>query len=347
MSSASSTVTYTSVYTDSEPERVFWVVDEELSDGGSLQVIVYGYDRLPMQPVAPPSPDYIPSLEEPQTPPLVAPPSPDYIPDPEEPQTPPVSQDEDECEPMFLQPHDLDYVPEPMYPEYIPLEDEHVLPAEEQPLPHVDSPTVESPGYVVESDPEEDPEEYEDDESKDGPVDYPMKRGDDGDDDDGDSSGDEADDELTEGREIDYGFVTLDAKARRRGIGEVGYDIRDTWVDPTELVPEIAPMTLGEDSRTRISQRVTMDSQRVDLLMDDMIAHQETILIVEEEAYAAREAWPHSIGLSQVVHSELQTHREQAEIAELRETDRRRQAQLVETLRVMRDMKREMGDMQA
>ncbi|GKA80907.1 putative reverse transcriptase domain-containing protein [Tanacetum coccineum] len=34
-------------------------------------------------------------------------------------------------------------------------------------------------------------------------------------------------------------------------------------------------------------------------------------------------------------------------MAELRETDRRRQAQIVETLRVMRDMRREMGDMQA
>ncbi|GKD02906.1 hypothetical protein Tco_1177880 [Tanacetum coccineum] len=37
---------------------------------------------------------------------------------------------------------------------------------------------------------------------------------------------------------------------------------------------------------------------------------------------------------------------QQAEIAALRETDRRRQAHMVETLRVMRDMRREMGDMQ-
>nr|GEV04064.1 hypothetical protein [Tanacetum cinerariifolium] len=119
-------------------------------------------------------------------------------------------------------------------------------------------------------------------------------------------------------RRIDYGFVsTLDAEARRRGIGEVGYGIRDTWVDPAEMIPEIAPIIVGEvntrvtelaelhehdtqdlytlledaqDSRTRISQRVNMDSQRVDLLMEDRIAHQKTILIVEEEAYAAREA---------------------------------------------------------
>ncbi|GJT76699.1 hypothetical protein Tco_1043424 [Tanacetum coccineum] len=58
------------------------------------------------------------------------------------------------------------YVPEPIYPEYIPLEDDHEFPAEEQPLPPIDSPTTESPGYVTESDPEEDPEEYEDDEHK-------------------------------------------------------------------------------------------------------------------------------------------------------------------------------------
>nr|GFC53383.1 hypothetical protein [Tanacetum cinerariifolium] len=68
----------------------------------------------------------------------------------------------------------------PMYPEYIPLEDEHVLLAEEQPLPPVDSPTAKSPGYVVKSDPEEDLKEYEDDESEDGPVDYPIDGRDDG-----------------------------------------------------------------------------------------------------------------------------------------------------------------------
>nr|GEZ80161.1 hypothetical protein [Tanacetum cinerariifolium] len=119
----------------------------------------------------------------------------------------------------------------------------------------------------------------------------------------------------TGGRRIDYVFVsTLDAEARRRGIGDVGYGIRDTWVDPTKIVPEITHMTMGEvntrvkelaelhehdtqdlcalledaqDSRTRISQRVVVDSQRVDLLMEDRIAHQETIQIVEDEAYAA------------------------------------------------------------
>ncbi|GJX58052.1 hypothetical protein Tco_0289442 [Tanacetum coccineum] len=216
----------------------------------------------------------------------------------------------------------------------------------------------------------------------------------------------------TRGQGIDYGFVsTVDAEERRQGIRDVGYGIRDTWVDPAEAVPEIAPMTVGEvntrvvelaelherdtqdlyalledaqDSRSRISQRVDMDSQRVDLLMGDRMTLQETVWMVEEEAYASREAWAHSIGLSQATHQELQTHRDhvyahetylqahqtqlqlqstliqtqhqvhetrfqmqQAELAALRETDRRRQDQMVETLRVIRDMRREMSDMQA
>ncbi|GKA17438.1 hypothetical protein Tco_0697275 [Tanacetum coccineum] len=145
MSSTTSAVTYTSVYIDSEPGRAFWGADDvEVSEGGIPRVIVLGYDGLPIRPVAPSSPDYIPGSEDPQT--------------------PPVPQDEDEYE----------------------------FPAEE-PLPPVDSPTVESPGHVTETDPEEDPEEYEDDETEDGPVYYPMDGGDDGNDDDGDSSRDGAD----------------------------------------------------------------------------------------------------------------------------------------------------------
>nr|GEW98155.1 hypothetical protein [Tanacetum cinerariifolium] len=156
MSFASSTVTYTFVYTDSKPGRVFWGADEELSDDSPPRAIIYGYDGLPMQPVASPSPDYIPSPEE---------------------------------------PHDPNYVPEPIYPEYIPLKYEHVFLVKEQPLPPVDSPTAESPRYVAELDPEEDPKEYDDDETEDGPVNYPMDEGDDGDDDEDDSSRDDANDE--------------------------------------------------------------------------------------------------------------------------------------------------------
>ncbi|GJY28459.1 putative reverse transcriptase domain-containing protein [Tanacetum coccineum] len=56
-------------------------------------------------------------------------------------------------EPMVSCRHMSYYVPEPIYPEYMPLEDDHEFSAEEQPLPPIDSPTTDSPGYVTESDP--------------------------------------------------------------------------------------------------------------------------------------------------------------------------------------------------
>ncbi|GJU30612.1 hypothetical protein Tco_1174201 [Tanacetum coccineum] len=103
-----------------------------------------------------------------------------------------------------------------------------------------------------------------------------------------------------------------------------------------------------------------MDSQRVDLLMGDRITLQEIVWMVEEEAYASREAWAHSIGLSQATHQELQTHRDHVYAHEthlqahqtqlqLQSTliQTHHQDQMVETLRVIRDMRREMSNMQA
>ncbi|GJY08588.1 hypothetical protein Tco_0375642 [Tanacetum coccineum] len=69
-------------------------------------------------------------------------------------------------------------------------------------------------------------------------------------------------------------------------------------VDPAEAVTETVPMIAGEDGRSGISQRDDMDSQWIDLLMRDRMTLQEMVWMVEEEAYASREAWAHSIGLS-------------------------------------------------
>nr|GEW04124.1 putative reverse transcriptase domain-containing protein [Tanacetum cinerariifolium] len=368
-----------------EPERVKGA-DEELSDGGSPRVIVYGYDGLPMQPVASPSPDYIPG--------------------PEEPQTPPVSQDEDEQSDPEEDPEEYEDDETKDGPVDYPMdggddgddddvdssgndannkdedeedeeEEEHLALAnsavvipnvelvtylrEQSPLYHhppltllplelvlmsgfklpypfhqrlrmastqslidtvtaaLPSPPLPPPLYI--------------------PPTVDRK------------------DDVPETEMPPY-KSTLDVEARRRRIREVGYDIRDTWVDLAEVVPKIASVTLGEDSRTRISQRVTMDSQQVDLLMEDRIDHQETILIVEEEAYVYTHEFQlhaHQTQLQlqgtliQTQHHVYETcfQMQQAEMAELRETNRRRQAQMVETLRVMGDMRREMGDMQA
>ncbi|GJS37638.1 hypothetical protein Tco_0536020 [Tanacetum coccineum] len=169
MSSASSTVTYTSVYTDSEPGRVFLGADEEPSDGGPPRVIIYGYDGLPMQPIDPPSPDYVPGPEHP--------PSPIYFP----------------------------YVPELEYPEYLAPSDDEV-PIEDQPLPDNASPVALSLDYVPDSDLEEDPKEDSEKDHADYPTDGgdgDDELSDDDDDDDTDNEDeetfeDEGDDEEEE-----------------------------------------------------------------------------------------------------------------------------------------------------
>ncbi|GJW14720.1 hypothetical protein Tco_0018853 [Tanacetum coccineum] len=111
------------------------------------------------------------------------PPSPDYVPGPEEPEQAPPS-------PIYVP-----FVPEPVYPEFLPEDD--VLPAEEQPLPVAASPTIESPGYIPESDLEEDPEE--DDEED--PTNYPADRGDDRDDEEPSNDDDDDDDDDAEEEE--------------------------------------------------------------------------------------------------------------------------------------------------
>ncbi|GJT28763.1 hypothetical protein Tco_0909038 [Tanacetum coccineum] len=128
---------------------------------------------------APPSPNYVPGLEEPEQ----APPSHVYVP----------------------------YVPESVYPKFMPPEDE-VLPAEEQPLPAAVSPTADSSGYVPESDPEEDPEDDDADHEED-PADYPADGGDDGDDEDESSDDDKDDDVDIEGDEEEEHPAPADSTA--------------------------------------------------------------------------------------------------------------------------------------
>nr|GEY69124.1 hypothetical protein [Tanacetum cinerariifolium] len=162
MSDASSAITYTSVYTDSEPWRYY---EEDSAETGPLRVIVYGYDGLPIQLVALPSPDYVPGPEHP--------PSPDYVPGPEHPPLP----------------IEIPYVPEPEYPEYLaPSDDE--APLEDQPLPADASPIVASPDYVADSNPEEDP--------RDDQAEYPDDGGDGDDEPSDDDNDDDTDDEDPE-----------------------------------------------------------------------------------------------------------------------------------------------------
>ncbi|GJX54477.1 hypothetical protein Tco_0282846 [Tanacetum coccineum] len=94
----------------------------------------------------------------------------------------------------------------------------------------------------------------------------------------------------------------------------------------------------AQDGRSRISQQVDKNSQRVDLLMGDRMTLQETVWTVEEEDFAASNTAP---GIWDPFSDCSGTAD-----ASPRETDRGRQAQLTEALRLVRDMRREMGDMQ-
>ncbi|GJV34455.1 hypothetical protein Tco_1394855 [Tanacetum coccineum] len=106
-----------------------------------------------------------------------------------------------------------------------------------------------------------------------------------------------------QGQGIEYGFVaTVDAlKSGDKGLEMWGIRIGNL-VDPAgEASSRDAPdRTVGERGQhigsiekdsVSISQRVDMNSQRVDLLMGDRMTLQETVWMVEEEAYASREAW--------------------------------------------------------
>ncbi|GJV16726.1 hypothetical protein Tco_1362049 [Tanacetum coccineum] len=358
-----------------------------------------------------------------------APPSPDYVPGPEEPE-------EARPSPIYIP-----FVLEPVYPEFIP-EDDEVFSVEEQPMPVAASPTDQSPGYILESDPEEDPEE-DDEDPKEDPADYPADRDDDDDDEeeeeepfrddaeDEDEDEDEEEEHLapadpallvlrvtarisirdeppsislppreeverllalttpppslltlyssplpqipspllplflpipvpissppillpstdhradrpeiflppqkrlcytqgpgydigesssiaaarpTRGHRADYGFVdTMDAETRRRRAEEVGYGIRDAWVDPREVAKEVALMTF-KGVNTRMTElaaaqeqdthdiyaviedthnRQTQIYQRFETLVDDSPYHYKTTRLLDQEALVSREA---------------------------------------------------------
>nr|GFB40147.1 hypothetical protein [Tanacetum cinerariifolium] len=70
----------------------------------------------------------------------------------------------------------------------------------------------------------------------------------------------------------DYRFVsTVDVEARRQGIRDVGYGIMDTWKDPAETVPAIAPTTV-EEVNTKVVELAELhehDIQDFHALLED------------------------------------------------------------------------------
>ncbi|GKB43785.1 hypothetical protein Tco_0888727 [Tanacetum coccineum] len=423
--SSASIVTYTSVYTDSELGRVFWGADEELSNGGSSRVIVYEYDGILMQPIAPPSSDYVPGPEHPPSPDYVLGPehppshaeedqplpadaspialSPGYVADSnseedpkedteedhadyptnrgddndepsddddddddtdDEEEDPFEDEDDDEEEEEHLAPADssaipiVDHVPlagdteafetDETTPTPVPSPRQHtarmsvkpqtpiLLPSEAEverllalpipppsplspwssPLPQIPSPPLPPPPSLLHLRPHV-PTSLPLPSSPLPPlpaslfIPPPVDRGE-------DipkaelpprkklcltalTSRYEVGESLTaalrptRGHRVDYGFIgTLDAETRRQRAEEVGYGIRDVWVDPREAVEELAPTTLEG-----VNARVTK---------------------LAAEALASREAWTHSVGLSSIVHLDLQAYRTHTQMQDYRIT---------------------------
>ncbi|GJR00589.1 reverse transcriptase domain-containing protein [Tanacetum coccineum] len=393
--SSSSTVTYTSVYTDSKPGRVFWGADEELSNRG---------------PEHPPSPNYVPGPEHPPSPVEVP-----YVPEPEYPEylvpsnaeapledqplpadasltalspgypfddddddddtddedkEPFEDKDDDEEEEEHLAPTDSSTeccdmawktvrLEPPMSPsmeaciaEYVaaptpPSPPPSPLSPWSSPLPQIPSPPLPPPPSSLHLplpvptslplqlsplpasllipplvDRRENISEAELPHRKRLCPTAPTSRYK-----VGKSFFFTADLRPTGGHRADYGFIgTMDAEIRRQRAEEVGYDIREVWVDPTEAVEEVASTTL-EGVNARVTKLATVQEQdtqdiyvvikdtqdrqtqlfqRFDGLVEDRQFHYKTARLLDQEALIYREAWAHSVGLSSAARD--QTH---------------------------------------
>ncbi|GJU46739.1 putative reverse transcriptase domain-containing protein, partial [Tanacetum coccineum] len=130
----------------------------------------------------------------------------------------------------------------------------------------------------------------------------------------------------TGGHRANYGFIgTMDAEIRRQRAEEFGYGIRDVWVDSTEVVKEVAPMTL-EGVNARVTElaamqeqdtqdvyaviedaqdRQTQLSQRVDVLVEDSQFHYKTSQLLDQDALGQLSA---ALGQIQALQARDHTH---------------------------------------
>ncbi|GJQ90398.1 hypothetical protein Tco_0001537 [Tanacetum coccineum] len=307
---SSSTITYTSVYTDSEPGRVFWGADEELSDGG---------------PEHPSSPDYMPGPEH-----LPLPVKVPYVPEPEyteylvpsdaeaplEDQPPPADASPTALSPGYVADSDPDEDPEEDHEEdhaYYPADggdgddetsddddDDDTDDEDEEPFEDEDDDDEEEPLALADSsvipvtrlrrarktvrlEPPMSPSmearitEYAAVPTPPSPPPSPLSPWEDIPKAElpprkrlcptaptsryevGESS--TAAPRPTGGHRADYGFIgTIDVKIRRQRAEEVGYGIRDVWVDLAEAVEEVAPTTL-EGVNARVTELATVQEQ--------------------------------------------------------------------------------------
>ncbi|GJR90973.1 hypothetical protein Tco_0214984 [Tanacetum coccineum] len=125
-------------------------------------------------------------------------------------------------------------------------------------------------------------------------------------------------------------------KRGRQGIRDVGYGIRDTWVDPAEAVPEIAPKTGGRGlygwwrRRPMLPERLGSFDRIERRIIRELQTHRDHVYAHETYLQAHQTQLQLQSTLIQTQHQvhETRFQMQQAELAALRETDRRRQDQM-------------------
>ncbi|GKA49457.1 putative reverse transcriptase domain-containing protein [Tanacetum coccineum] len=101
------------------------------------------------------------------------------------------------------------------------------------------------------------------------------------------------------GHRADYGFIgTMDAEVRRQRAKEVGYGIRDVWVDPTKAVEEVAPTTLEgvNDRVTELAAVQEQDTQDIYAVIEDTQGMQTQIyqrvdILAEDRQDSYQQHW--------------------------------------------------------
>nr|GEU37397.1 hypothetical protein [Tanacetum cinerariifolium] len=176
----------------------------------------------------------------------------------------------------------------------------------------------------------------------------------------------------TGGFRVDYGFIaTLDDEIRRDPERDVGYGITDTWDEMLVGMlgePATNEIELGRrmtDFTTTVRQDTDEiyerldDAQddralicgRVNMLYRDRRDHAWTARLMETEARLSHQAWVQSMDASDLARSEVmalstRVVAQHSEIVELRATDRRRQTQFIEALKLLKTLHTQMVEFQ-
>ncbi|GJS02623.1 hypothetical protein Tco_0319131 [Tanacetum coccineum] len=147
----------------------------------------------------------------------------------------------------------------------------------------------------------------------------------------------------------DYGFVaTMDREIRRDLESEVRYGITDSWEEIVETLQGVPVSTDTELGRymTAFETRVRQDTNEIYTRR----AHAYTRHQMETEARLPRQAWGRSMDASDLARREVMSLRttvlgQMSEIRELHAADRRRQAVILEMLKVDQRRSAEMREL--